>query len=206
MRNYEAKVGIFGVTGVGKSSLCNALFGEDVAAVSDVAACTREPQSLFIKNADHPGGIHLIDVPGVGERIERDKEYFDLYKKLMPELDLVIWVIKADDRAYTVAEQAYKEILLPHAKRCPTLFVINQVDKLNPVDWDKELNKPSTEQEQNIKQKIMEISQAFDVSTRYIQACAAYRNYGLVNVMDSIVDILPKEKSMLLFAKQKKMS
>lgn len=194
LRNYEAKVGVFGVTGVGKSSLCNALFGSDAAKVSDVAACTREPQQLFLKNERGNGGIYLIDVPGVGENEERDKEYFELYKKLMPELDLVIWVIKADDRAYTIAEKAYKEILLPHAEKCPTLFVINQADKMNPVDWDKENNQPSAEQAQNIQQKIVEISKAFDVSTRYIRTCSAFRNYGLVDVMNTIVDILPKEK------------
>lgn len=203
LRNYEAKVGVFGVTGVGKSSLCNALFGADAAAVSDVAACTREPQQLFLKNEQGNGGIYLIDVPGVGETIERDKEYFELYKNLMSELDLVIWIIKADNRAYTVAEKAYKEILLPHADKCPTLFIINQVDKMNPVDWDKENNQPSAEQEQNINQKIVEISKTFDVSTRYIQTCSAFRNYGLVDVMDTIVEILPKEKKYALVREAK---
>jgi uncharacterized protein ykfA len=39
LRTYVPKIGVFGVTGVGKSSLCNALFGSDVAVISDVAAC-----------------------------------------------------------------------------------------------------------------------------------------------------------------------
>ena len=115
IRSYTPKVGVFGVTGVGKSSLCNALFGKDVAAVSDVAACTREPKEIFVGSKGV--GIKLIDVPGVGETIERDKEYFALYEKLAPELDLVIWVIKADDRAYAQAEKAYKEILEPNLKK-----------------------------------------------------------------------------------------
>ena len=108
LRTYTPKVGVFGVTGVGKSSLCNALFGKEVSPVSDVAACTREPQEIFIGSDNQ--GIKLIDVPGVGETIERDAEYFELYKQLAPELDLIIWVIKADDRAFAIAEKAYKEI------------------------------------------------------------------------------------------------
>lgn len=195
LRNYQPKVGVFGVTGVGKSSLCNALFGSEAAKVSDVAACTREPQKLFIGGEKGQGGIYLIDVPGVGETIERNKEYFELYQSLMSELDLVIWVIKADDRAYAVAEQAYKEILLPHADKCPTLFVINQVDKLNPIkEWDSINNQPSEKQQQNINTKILEISNAFGISARQIEVCSAEEKYHLIDVMDKIVDILPKEK------------
>lgn len=194
MRNYTPKIGVFGVTGVGKSSLCNALFGSDMAEVSDVAACTRNPQELFISN-NNGKGIKLIDVPGVGERIERDVEYFELYKNLMPELDLVIWVIKADDRAYTVAERAYKEILKPHAERCPVVFVINQVDRINPLrEWDVEKNQPGEKQQNNILIKIDEISKAFDVSTKFISTVSASEKYNLLSLMDLIVEVLPKEK------------
>ena len=193
LRTYVPKIGVFGVTGVGKSSLCNALFGSDVAAISDVAACTRSPQEILI--GENGRGLCLVDVPGVGERIERDEEYFALYERLMPELDLVIWVIKADDRAYAVAERAYKEIIKPHAGRCPTLFVVNQVDKINPVrEWDDEKNCPGEKQLANIQVKVNEIIKAFDVSTERIQTVSAEAKYNLEAVMDAIVDILPKEK------------
>lgn len=47
--NYEPKVGVFGKTGVGKSSLCNALFGQDVCEISDVKSCTRNPQEVLLQ-------------------------------------------------------------------------------------------------------------------------------------------------------------
>lgn len=57
--NYEPRVGVFGKTGSGKSSLCNALFGEEIAEISDVAACTRNPQEIFVRIG--AGNIKLID-------------------------------------------------------------------------------------------------------------------------------------------------
>lgn len=203
MRNYTPKIGVFGVTGVGKSSLCNALFGSDAAEVSDVAACTRNPQELFISNGNGTG-IKLIDVPGVGERIEWDKKYFELYKNLMPELDLVLWVIKADDRAYTVAEKAYKEILKPHTERCPVIFVINQVDKINPVrEWDTEKNRPGEKQHLNILEKEKEISKAFEVSANFIGSVSAEEKYNLLPLMDLIVETLPKDKKYAVLREAK---
>ena len=42
--------------------------------------------------------------------------------------------------------------------------------------------------------KIDEISKAFEISTRYIATVSAEEKYNLEQLMDSIVDVLPKEK------------
>ncbi|MEG4409079.1 GTPase, partial [Microcoleus sp. MON2_D5] len=116
--SYEPKIGIFGKTGVGKSCLCNALFGQDIAAISDIEACTRNPQEILLKiGQGNSKGIKLIDVPGVGESQERDQEYAQLYAKLLPELDVVLWLLKGDDRAFTSDEVFYKNVVKPHLDR-----------------------------------------------------------------------------------------
>jgi len=185
------KVGVLGVTGVGKSSLCNALFGKDIAAVSDIAACTSNQQEILI---DCDGlKIQLIDMPGIGENIERDKKYFALYEKLAPELNLVIWVIKADDRAYAQAKKAYREILEPNFKKCPVVFVINQVDRLNPLcDWDDEKNQPGSEKKKNINKKIFEVSKEFDISIKYIQTTSKTKKYNLGELKKFLTHFLHK--------------
>jgi len=116
LRNYVPKVGVFGKTGVGKSSLCNALFGQDVCEVSDVKACTRDPKEVLLSFGGKDSGLKLVDVPGVGESSERDKEYKELYDKLLPELDLIFWVFKSDDRADASNETFYKEVLNRYVK------------------------------------------------------------------------------------------
>ena len=103
--SYEPRIGLFGKTGAGKSSLWNALFGSEVSAISDVAACTRNPQEIFVQVGS--AGVKLIDCPGIGESQERDAEYRQLYKKLLPELDVVLWLVKADDRALSSDEEFF---------------------------------------------------------------------------------------------------
>lgn len=73
LTSYEPVIGIMGKTGVGKSSLCNALFAGDVSPVSDVSACTRAPQRCRLRVGRH--SMVLVDLPGVGESEVRDREY-----------------------------------------------------------------------------------------------------------------------------------
>jgi len=194
IRNYTPKVAIFGDTGVGKSSLCNALFGKDAAAVSDVEACTREPAEFLISGKNGPG-IILVDVPGVGEDPARHEQYKNLYRSLLPELDLVIWAIKADDRKYSTAIEVYREILVPKLDECPVVFVITQVDKIEPHrKWNEDENRPGEEQLANIVIKINDISSRFDVSTNKIVAVSASDSYNLVELVDKVVEVLPNEK------------
>jgi len=109
--DYEPVIGVMGKTGAGKSSVCNALFQGEVCAVSDVEACTREAQALRIRFGKR--SLKIIDIPGVGENARRDKEYEDLYRTLLPSLDLILWVIKGDDRAFSADEHFYNNVLLP---------------------------------------------------------------------------------------------
>jgi small GTP-binding protein len=194
IRTYTPNVAIFGDSGVGKSSLCNALFGKDVAAISDVEACTREPQEIFIGN-EKDGGINLIDVPGIGEDPKRHKEYKELYKSLLPKLDLILWAIKADDRKYASALEVYSELLIPNLKNCPVVFVITQVDKIEPHrEWDIKKNKPSDAQEVNLLKKQEDISLRFGISKDLIVPVSSADTYNLPALIDKIVEVLPNEK------------
>ena len=76
------------------------IFGKEVAKISDVEACTRKPQEIFLSQTDGQGGINLVDVPGIGEDPEHHKEYIKLYVSLASELDLISWCINGDYRNY----------------------------------------------------------------------------------------------------------
>lgn len=203
IRNFVPKIGVFGKTGAGKSHLCNALFGREVAKISDVEACTREPQRIVVEAGT--SGICLIDVPGVGESPERDSEYSDLYKRLLPELDIVLWVIKADDRALSVDQIVYKDCVAPFAEKIPTVFVINQIDKIEPFrEWDVTGKSPGAKQSENIKNKITDVGRIFEVDLNKIKAVSAAEGYGLSALVEQIVNTLPNAKKFGLIREAKK--
>ncbi len=196
--NYQPRVGVFGKTGAGKSSLCNAVFGKDVFEISDVAACTRSPQEVILSMGKK--GMKLLDVPGVGESIDRDKEYAELYKNLLPELDIVLWVLKGDDRAFSSDEQFYKNLVRPYIDNGrPFFIVLNQVDKIEPFrEWDESARRPGPKQASNIEEKRRNVAAIFDLSLTSVIAVSANERYGLVELVDNVVHSLPKEKKAIV--------
>lgn len=203
MKSYVPKVGVFGKTGVGKSSLCNAIFGADVCAISDIEACTRKPQEVLLELGGN--GMQLLDVPGVGESGERDKEYDELYQNLLPELDLILWVFKGDDRASASDEHFYKRIIRQYVdKGKPFIAVINQVDKIEPFrEWDLSERKPSPKQLSNIETKRQSIAGLLGIPMSKVIAVSANERYGLAELVDSIVHELPNEQKMIVLEKIK---
>lgn len=203
IKNYTPKVGIFGKTGVGKSSLCNALFGSDVCPISDIEACTREPQKVLLELGT--GKLQLVDVPGVGESGERDKEYDELYQSLLPELDLIFWVFKGDDRAAASDEHFYKKIIHRYVTAGkPFLAIINQVDKVEPFrEWNLDQRKPGPKQFSNIEAKRQSIAGLLGISINKVIAISANERYGLINLVDSIVHELPNDKKLVVLEKIK---
>lgn len=86
-----------GKTGAGKSSLCNALFQGEVTPISNTGACTREALHFRLRNGNH--SLMVVDLPSVGENEQRDEEYSTLYRHILPELDLVLWVTRTTGAA-----------------------------------------------------------------------------------------------------------
>ncbi|TRL65042.1 GTPase family protein [Citrobacter youngae] len=186
--NYEPVIGIMGKTGAGKSSLCNALFSGEVSLVSDVAACTRDALRFRLQVGEHY--MTIVDLPGVGESSARDAEYAALYQQQLPQLDLVLWLIKADDRALAVDEHFYRQVI-GEAYRHKVLFVISQSDKIEPTSGDDKL---STEQKQNINRKICLLHELFQ-PVHPVSAVSVRQQWGLRVMAERMIKCLPREAS-----------
>lgn len=187
LTHYEPVIGIMGKSGAGKSSLCNELFRGEVSAVSDVNACTRDILRFRLRSGRH--SLVIVDLPGVGENGQRDHEYRALYRRMLPELDLVLWVIKADDRALSVDEHFWHGVMQPYQQQ--VLFVLNQADKIEPChEWEARTSTPSAQQWTNLQEKQAAISAMFKPH-HPVCAVSASTGWGIEDMVATMMRCLP---------------
>jgi [FeFe] hydrogenase H-cluster maturation GTPase HydF len=120
-------IGLFGKMNVGKSSLINALTGQDVSVVAEHPGTTTDPVKKIIEILG-VGPVVVIDTAGVddssslgAQRVERTREALD-------QVDLAILVFAGQFDSY---DQSLMETCI--ARKVPFFFVHNKSDlqKLN---------------------------------------------------------------------------
>lgn len=125
------KIAIVGRPNAGKSSLVNAIAGQDRAIVSDVAGTTRD--SLDIE-AVHAGRRYtLIDTAGIRRRarIDTQVEIHSIQRALqsIKRADLCLLVIDCADGA-KMQDRKIAQLILQERKPC--LLVMNKFDLFHP--------------------------------------------------------------------------
>ncbi len=157
--SHDFMIAFFGKSGYGKSSTINAFFGKDVMETSDVEACTRRCNCLDYEISD---GHYLSfgDFPGIGESEYKDQEYLKMYGDFMDHVGVIVYIIRADTRDYSIDEKAFSTIFKNKKNNDKVIIAINQCDKIGPItrgSW----KEPSEEQMENIKEKINFIKKKF---------------------------------------------
>lgn len=122
-REYKPHIGIFGRRNFGKSSLINALTGQDVAIVSEQPGTTTDPVKKSIEFAGI-GPVILIDTAGIDDdsvlgalRIEKSMEVLKI-------IDLAILVLN-DNEIGEFEEKVLDDL---YEAGIPCVFVHNKAD------------------------------------------------------------------------------
>lgn len=169
-------IGIFGRRNAGKSSLINAITGQDLAIVSDVKGTTTDPVKKAMELLPL-GPVVLIDTPGLDDEGLLGQKRMEKALQALRQTDIVILTIPAD-----AALDGLETTLLQEAKKrgLPFLVVLNKTDLLA----DKK----------QIEEKEKEIAQALSIPLDVIVAVSADKNEGIHALKEKLANGIPKEQ------------
>jgi len=123
------RIGIFGCVNSGKSSLINALTGQDIAMVSDVRGTTTDPVSKAMEMLPI-GPVLITDTPGLDDESELAERRIERTMEVLSITDLAILVVDANRGLCKRDEEI---ISLFKKEKCPYLTVFNKTDLTDSV-------------------------------------------------------------------------
>lgn len=198
------KIAVIGVAGVGKSSTINALFNPTpLLEVGDAVAATTEPTEIII-DLQERGELIIVDMPGVGQSMNTEGKYILMYKDLLSQCDVALWVLKADSRDYKQIQE-YILSIIPEEIRKRLVIGINQIDKMEPGNWVNELNVPSDAQDKNIEAKVNDMKKVFSevgINPAFVVPYSAKKRYRLAGLFTAILKACP-ERAWVLDGRKK---
>ncbi len=122
-------IGIFGRRNAGKSSLINALTGQNLAIVSDFRGTTTDPVYKAMELLPL-GPVMIIDTPGIDDEGELGKMRIQKAYQVLNKTDVAILVVDA-----VIGLSAEDAALLSHIqnKNIPLVLVFNKSDSISEL-------------------------------------------------------------------------
>ena len=183
--NKTIKVGIIGRVNVGKSSLLNALVGQNRSVVSDIAGTTIDPvnEKISVNDGNKEREIEFVDTAGIRRRgkIEGIEKYaLNRTQKMLENADIAVLVL---DSAEGINELDERIAGLVCQFELGVIIVLNKWD-LKGGD-DKEFDKMSREIRDKFKflayAPIISLSATSKKRVEKLKEliCAVYKNYTI---------------------------
>ena len=183
--NKAIKVGIIGRVNVGKSSLLNALVGQNRSVVSDIAGTTIDPvnEKISVNDGNKEREIEFVDTAGIRRRgkIEGIEKYaLNRTQKMLENADIAVLVL---DSAEGINELDERIAGLVCQFNLGVIIVLNKWD-LKSGD-DKEFDKMSREIRDKFKflayAPIISLSATSKKRVEKLKEliCAVYKNYTI---------------------------
>ncbi len=182
-------IGFFGMRNAGKSSLVNAVTGQELAVVSDVKGTTTDPVQKAMEILPL-GPVVVIDTPGLDDEGELGLKRVEKARNVLGKTDIAILVVDG-----TVGIQPLDETLIGmfEEKKLPYIVAYNKADLVDPAKYSNLKENEilvSAEKKQNIhelKEKIGALSKGVE-NTKQIVG-------DLLEPGDMVVLVIPIDKS-----------
>jgi predicted GTPase len=192
--NSSLRVGVFGMTGVGKSTICNYLLRREAMRVSDLVSCTRVVQQATLSLYKHD--IELNDCPGLGDGLDLDEEYRRYYLEVLKVVDVAFWVLRADVRLIRDDQYFINGVLASFISSRRFFLIVNMVDKVEPFhDWDAVSGHPGKNQLVNVQRRVDYLAGALRLPTSAIIPVSAYEGYNMGSLRGLLREAAAKKKA-----------
>jgi len=180
-------IGIFGKRNAGKSSIMNAITGQALAVVSDVAGTTTDPVRKSMELLPI-GPVLLIDTPGIDDTGELGGKRVEKTRQELRQTDIAVLVA---DAASGKTEDDERLLELFERGGVPHITVLNKCDVLShrPAPGADEIYASATTGENiiELKEKIASLVRAGDEKLRIVG--------DLLRPADFVVLVVPIDKA-----------
>lgn len=117
-------IGFFGRRNAGKSSVMNAVTGQNLAVVSNVKGTTTDPVYKAMELLPL-GPVMMIDTPGIDDKGELGELRVRKSHQILNKTDLAVLVV---DGTQGMKEEDYDMVKLFEKKKIPYVVVFNKAD------------------------------------------------------------------------------
>lgn len=160
-------IGIFGRRNAGKSSVINALTGQDLAIVSDVKGTTTDPVSKAMEILPI-GPVVIIDTPGIDDCGELGRMRVKKAYQTLNKVDVAVLVVDGSQGMYEKDAELLKAI---QEKGIPYVIVQNKADlDIIPVndEWTVSISAKEGKNIDKLKERIIKASKKEVTAKRII--------------------------------------
>lgn len=178
-------IGIFGRRNAGKSSLINALTGQNAAIVSDIKGTTTDPVSKTMEILPL-GPVVIIDTPGIDDSGELGGQRVKASYKALDRTDIALIVI--DNAEVSKEDKALIESV--KKKDIPYIIVYNKCDVNGFVSEGKNEISVSAKNNINIKELRELIARQYDDTSKKNHIIG-----DLLNIGDTAVLVIPIDEA-----------
>ena len=178
-------IGFFGMRNAGKSSLVNAVTGQELAVVSDVKGTTTDPVKKAMELLPL-GPVVIIDTPGIDDEGELGELRIKKAKQALAQTDIAVLVV---DSQIGLCEKDKALIEEFKARKTPYIIAYNKSD-LSIKEADENAISVSAKEKTNInelKEKIAALAKGAKSEKRIVA--------DLLESGDTVVLVIPIDES-----------